>query len=107
MDSQNPKFNETNVFRVRKDSRLNQGLFLCKLIMKKHATVQIEGMGECISLVTKIAQLLCKDGLAQMSSIRSEDVHRENSRAINPKLIVQLSKSAKFDELTKDIVLKN
>jgi hypothetical protein len=42
---ENPKFNETDVFRVRRESRLNQGLFLCKVIMKKHGTVQIEGMG--------------------------------------------------------------
>lgn len=33
--------NETNIYRVRKDSRLNQGLFLCKVIMKKHGSVQI------------------------------------------------------------------
>lgn len=45
MSSEGPKFNETNVYRVRKDSRLNQGLFLSKLVLKKHGTVQIEGMG--------------------------------------------------------------
>ena len=106
MDRENPKFNETNIFRVRRDSRLNQGLFLCKLILKKHGSVQIEGMGECISLVTKISQLLSKDGLAQVSNIRSEDVHRENSRAINPKLSIKLAKSAQFDDLTKDLVLR-
>lgn len=39
------RINDTNVYRVRKNSKLNQGLFLCKLIMKKHGTVQIEGMG--------------------------------------------------------------
>ncbi len=49
MSKETPKekstFNETDVYRVRRDSRLNQGLFLCKLILKKHGTVQIEGMG--------------------------------------------------------------
>jgi len=38
---ENPKFNETDVYRVRRESRLNQGLFLCKIILKKHGTVQI------------------------------------------------------------------
>jgi hypothetical protein len=36
-----PKFNETDIFRIRRDSKLNQGLFLCKIILKKHGTVQI------------------------------------------------------------------
>ncbi len=58
------KINDTNVHRVRKNSRLNQGLFLCKLIMKKHGSVQIEGMGETISLVAKFGQLLSKNGIA-------------------------------------------
>ncbi len=58
------KINDTNVYRVRKNSRLNQGLFLCKLIMKKHGSVQIEGMGETISLVAKFGQLLSKNGIA-------------------------------------------
>ena len=45
MNKENPKLNETNVFRVCRDSLLNQGLFLCKLILKKHGSVQIEGIG--------------------------------------------------------------
>lgn len=106
MNKENPKFNETNVFRVRRDSRLNQGLFLCKLILKKHGSVQIEGMGECISLVAKISQLLYKDGLAQTTEVRSENVKREESRSINPKLIMKLDKSAKFDDLTKNLELR-
>lgn len=106
MDKEAPKFNNTDVFRVRKDSRLNNALFLCKLILKKHDTVQIEGMGECISLVTKISQLLSKDKLATITKITSEDVHRENSRGINPKLSIKLTKTAQFDDLTKNIVLK-
>ena len=62
--TENPKFNETNIYRVRRESRLNQGLFLCKIILKKHGSVQIEGMGECISLVAKLAQILTKNDLA-------------------------------------------
>lgn len=100
------KFNETDVYRVRKASRLNEGLFLCKLILKKHGTVQIEGMGECISLVAKIDQILQKNQLATTSKVFSENVVRENSNSINPKLTIKLTKSAKFDELTKDLTLK-
>ena len=37
-----PKFNSTNVYRIRKNSRLNQGIFLSKLILKKHGDLQIE-----------------------------------------------------------------
>jgi hypothetical protein len=71
---ENPKFNETDVFRVRRESRLNQGLFLCKIILKKHGTVQIEGMGECISLVAKISQILSKNGFANTQTISSDNV---------------------------------
>lgn len=75
--------------------------------MKKHGTVQIEGMGECISLVTKMSKILNKDGFTKLVSIKSENVVREGSRSINPKLIVRLEKSDQFDKLTTDIVLKS
>jgi len=106
MTTQGPKFNETNVFRVRRESRLNQGLFLCKLIMKKHGSVQIEGMGECVSLVSKFAQILAKNDFATIETIRSENVERDNKKSINPKLIIALKKSAAFDKLTEGITLK-
>jgi hypothetical protein len=106
MTTQGPKFNETNVFRVRRESRLNQGLFLCKLIMKKHGSVQIEGMGECVSLVSKFAQILAKNEFATIETIRSENVERDNRKSINPKLIIALKKTAEFDKLTEGIVLK-
>lgn len=41
MEGERTKFNETNVYRVRNNTRLAQGLFLCKVIMKKHGSVQI------------------------------------------------------------------
>lgn len=101
------KINETNVYRVRKDSRLNQGLFLCKVIIKKHGSVQIEGMGETVSLVAKYGQLLAKNGFATIESISSESVTFEGKRQVNPKLIMKLKKSADFDKLTEDIQLKS
>jgi hypothetical protein len=107
MTSEGNKFNETDVYRVRANTRLNEGLFLCKLIMKKHGTVQIEGMGACISLVTKFSQILSKNGFGTIKNIRSEQVERENSRGINPKLIIKIVKSAGFDKLTEQIVLKS
>lgn len=103
---ENPKFNDTDVYRVRRESRLNQGLFLSKIILKKHGTIQIEGMGECISLVAKLSQILTKNGLATTTKVSSDNVQREGSRAINPKLTIKMIKSANFDKLTEDIVLK-
>jgi hypothetical protein len=95
---------DTNVYRVRKVTRLAQGLFICKIIMKKHGTVQVEGMGESISLVAKLSQILAKDGLAVVQSVQSLNVGEE--RSINPKLAIKLGKSAKFDELTAHIIPK-
>jgi hypothetical protein len=42
---QTTKLNDTDVFRVRRETRLNQAVFLSKIILKKHGSVQIEGMG--------------------------------------------------------------
>jgi hypothetical protein len=106
MDKPKSTFNETDVYRVRRDSRLNQGIFLSKLVLKKHGTVQIEGMGESISLVSKLSQILSKNGFATIKSIVSSNVERENARSINPKLTIKLAKTAQFDKLTEDIVLK-
>jgi len=75
-----PKFNSTNIYRIRKNSRLNQGLFLCKLILKKHGDVQVEGMGECISLVFKSSQILSKNGLATITKIKEENVESEGRK---------------------------
>eukprot|EP00178_Gracilaria_changii_P012911 TRINITY_DN3635_c0_g1_i1.p1 TRINITY_DN3635_c0_g1~~TRINITY_DN3635_c0_g1_i1.p1 ORF type:complete len:107 (-),score=24.48 TRINITY_DN3635_c0_g1_i1:32-352(-) len=104
--SQTPKFNSDEIYRVRRNSRLNQGLFLSKLIIKKHGKVQIEGMGECISLAFKFAQILSKNGYATIEKIHEECVEEKERRGLNPKIAITLKKSAKFDEMTKDIVLK-
>lgn len=95
---------DTNVYRVRRDTRLPQALFLSKIIIKKHGSVQIEGVGESISLVAKLAQILSKDGLVNVDSYATENIGE--GKSINPKLIAKLNKSNKFDELTQNIVLR-
>jgi hypothetical protein len=107
MSEQIHKFNENNVYRVRRNSRLNEGLFLSKLVLKKHGNVQLEGMGECISLAFKFAQVLSKNGYATIQSIKEENVEREGRREINPKITLLLSKSANFEKLTEGIVLRD
>ena len=54
-------------------------------------------MGECISLVTKISQILSKNGFAIIVNLKSENIERENSRSINPKLSIKLNQSKNFD----------
>lgn len=107
MSSEAKKINDSDVYRVRRSTRLNEASFLCKIIMKKHGNVQIEGMGECMSLVTKISQILTKNGYANIKFIRSERVDGTNSRSISPKLIIRLEKSAGFDKMTEQIVLRS
>ena len=75
--------------------------------MKKHGSVQIEGMGECISLVFKFAQILSKNGFAVIEKIREDNMEERNPKAINPKIAITLKKSADFDKLTEGITLKN
>jgi hypothetical protein len=102
MSTPAPNRPDTNVYRVRRDTKLAQGLFLAKIITKKHGSVQIEGMGESISLVAKLAQILAKDGFVNTQRLEAQDIGE--GKTINPKLVITLTKSAKFDELTKDIV---
>ena len=101
-----PKFNESNVYRVRRSSRLNEGIFLSKLVLKKHGDLQIEGMGETISLVCKLGQILQKNGLANISAIKEENIEREGRKEINPKITMVLTKSANFDKLTEGLVVR-
>lgn len=101
-----PKFNESNVYRVRRSTRLNEGLFLSKLVLKKHGNIQIEGMGECISLAFKFAQILSKNGLVTINAIREENIEREGRKEINPKITIVLNKSANFDKLTEGLTLR-
>jgi hypothetical protein len=107
MERSGPKFNETDVYRIRKSSKLNQGLFLCKLILKKHGHLNVEGMGECISLVVKTAQILVKNDLAVIQTIREENIEFEGRKEINPKVTITLKKSTNFDKLTEDIILRD
>ena len=64
-------------------------------------------MGECISLAFKFSQILSKNGYATIEKIFEENVEDQERRGINPKISITLKKTAQFDELTKDIVLKN
>ena len=63
-------------------------------------------MGESISLVAKLSQILSKNGFATTTSISSANLERENSRSINPKLTIVLTKTAQFDKLTENIELR-
>lgn len=106
MSREGTKFNETNVYRVRRNSRLNEGIFLSKLVLKKHRDLQIEGMGECISLVCKLGQILSKNGLATISRIQEENVEREGHKEIHPKITLCMKATTNFDKLTEGLVLK-
>jgi hypothetical protein len=63
-------------------------------------------MGESISLVCKLSQILSKSGLAAQKSIIVNNVENDNSRSINPKMTIKLGKTAEFDKMTEAIVLK-
>lgn len=103
MAGETPK-QDTNIYRVRRDSKVAQGIFLCKIIMKKHGSVQIEGVGESISIVAKLAQILSKDGLAQVELLTADNIGE--NQTIKPKLIAKLKTGARFEELTQNIVPK-
>ena len=63
-------------------------------------------MGECISLVFKLSQILSKNGYASVSNIAEENIEREGRKEINPKITIKLKKSAQFDKLTEGLTLR-
>lgn len=75
--------------------------------MKKHGSIQIESVGAASSEAAKVAQILVKNGLATIKSIRTEQFHADNTerreRTFQIKLIVLLEKSEQFDKLTEDL----
>lgn len=64
-------------------------------------------MGESISLVAKLSQILSKDGYAITRFIKSDTLERKNSTAINPKLTIKLDKSQQFDKMTESIEVRS
>lgn len=96
---------EPDVYRVRRNSRLTEALFLTKIIMKKHGRCQLEGMGESISLVAKIAQILTKDQVAVLEKTSALNV--SESKSVSPKLVISLGKGKLFEQLTENITPNN
>jgi hypothetical protein len=106
MATEGGKFNDSNVYRVGRNSRVNEAVFLAKLVLKKHSSAQLEALGQSISLQFKIAQILSKNGYATIQSIKEENFEREGRREINPKVTIVLQKSKDFDKLTEGLTLR-
>jgi len=82
-------------------------MFLAKIIMKKHGSIQIESVGVATSEASKIAQMLTKHGYATLKSIRTEQFNPESDeRRFQVKMYIVLEKSEAFDKLTEDIELR-
>lgn len=98
---------DSNIYRLAHKNPVGKSIFLSKIIIKKHGSVQLESVGAATSDATKVAQVLVKQGLATVKSIRTEQFHRDNSgereRRFQIKLIILLEKTANFDKLTENL----
>lgn len=102
-----PSIQDSNVYRLANRVQPRKAMFLAKIIMKKHGSIQIESVGIATSEATKLAQMLTKHGYASIKSIRTEQFKPENGRGrFLIKLFIHLEKSAQFDKLTEGIELK-
>lgn len=107
---QRKRVDETNVYRVSARSQTGRSLFLSKIIMKKHGSIELDAVGATSAEATKVAQILVKQGYAKIRSIKTEQFNggREERRdqRFQVKLVIVLDKSADFDKLTEDLNIK-
>lgn len=99
---------DTNVYRLANNVPLRKAMFLSKIILKKHGSLQLESVGIATSEATKLAQMLTKHGYTKLKSIRTEQFQSDSGRerGFQVKLFVILEKGADFDKLTEDIELR-
>ena len=99
---------ETNVYRLSLRTPYRQSIFISKIIMKKHGSVQLESVGAATSEASRVAQTLVKHGYAKIKSINTEQFvpGREERGRFQIKLIIVLEKAADFDKLTETLVIK-
>jgi hypothetical protein len=101
------KVQDSNVYRLANRIQPRKAMFLSKIIMKKHGSIQIESVGIATSEASKLAQMLTKHGYANLKSIRTEQFNPESDgRRFQVKLYILLEKSSQFDKLTEDIELR-
>jgi hypothetical protein len=82
-------------------------MFLSKIILKKHGSIQIESVGIATAEASKLAQMLTKHGYVNLKSIRTEQFNPDaNGHRFQVKLYIVLEKSSQFDKLTEDIELR-
>ena len=92
---------DTNVYRLSLKNLFKQSVFISKIIMKKHGSVQLESVGAATSEASRIAQTLVKHGYAKIKSINTEQFNTNNDKArFQIKLTIVLEKGADFDKLT-------
>lgn len=101
------RVHDSNIYRLSFRNRTGKSVFLSKVIMKKHGSIQIDSVGAATSEATKVAQILVKHGYANIKSIKTEQFRAEEGdrkeRGFQVKLIILLEKSANFDKLTEDL----
>ncbi len=100
----------TNILRLSNRTPNRKAMFISKIILKKHGSIQLESVGIATSEATKVAQMLVKHGYAKIKKIRTEQFIPESDRrrgGFQIKLFVNLEKTAEFDKLTEDIELRN
>lgn len=99
---------DSNIYRLANRVPLRKAMFLSKIILKKHSSLQLESVGVATSEATKLAQMLTKHGYAKLKSIKTEQFHSDSGRdrGFQVKLFIVLEKGADFDKLTQDIELR-
>ena len=109
-EPQERKFREPESSEINVSSKKDPKSYklVAKLILKKFGTVDLKSLGNASENVVALADMMVRNGFADYKSIKSEmaeldDANNDGGVRSGIKFVVQLTKSAKFDELTQDL----
>jgi hypothetical protein len=98
--------------KIQISSKRDSGfyVFLSKLFLMDFPEIELHALGDAISICVKVGELLCRYGYTDISRVETTTITPEEEgddgkgfrRGKKAKLIVKLTKSAKFPELIKN-----
>lgn len=99
---------EKNVINISLKKSVRKYVFIAKLILKKFGNVELHSLGRATENVVRISEQLKRNGYAKEDKIESyittlSDKYKQSGTRSELAFRVIMSKSDKFDELTKDL----
>lgn len=99
---------ESCVINISMRKNVRSYVFISKLVLKKFGNLELNSLGRASQYVIRIAENLQRNNFASIDKIESKimDLDDKNSESGTKSMIsfsVKMTKTDKFDELTKDL----